>query len=147
MLSFAVLLFTSKIELFGTLLWDFNATLARKLPAFMLFEGELYLPWRMILYICVGFITAIVVSLLTKPVMKEKLDRFYECLRTPITPGEPETAPFTLPNGIKPAPHRLWFKHPDFEIPKPTLIGVIGFLAGWGAVAILIGSFFLIIKQ
>jgi len=146
LLSFAVLLFTSKVEIFGTVLWDFNATLADRLPAFMLFEGKLYLPWQMILYITSGFVTAIVVSLLTKPVTKEKLDRFYECLRTPIAPNEPETTPFTLPDGIVPAPRRPWFEHPDFEISRPKLIDIVGFIAGWVAVAVLIGSFFWIIK-
>ncbi len=147
LLSFAVLLFTSRLEIFGNILWDFNASLAGKLPAFMLFEGKLYLPWQMILYISAGFITAIVVSLFTKPIENKKLDRFYECLRTPIAPDEPETRPFTLPAGIVPAPRRPWFKHPDFEISKPSLIGIVGFIAGWAAVAMLIGSFFWIIKQ
>ena len=147
LLSFVVLLFTSRLEIFGNILWDFNASLAGKLPAFMLFEGKLYLPWQMILYISAGFITAIVVSLFTKPVEKKKLDRFYECLRTPIAPDEPETVPFTLPDGIVPAPRRPWLKHPDFEISKPSLIGIVGFIAGWAAVAMLIGSFFWIIKQ
>ena len=146
LLSFAVLLFTSKIEIFGNMLWDFNATLAGKLPAFMLFEGKLYLPWQMILYISAGFVTAIVISLVTKPIEKKKLDRFYECLRTPIAPGEPETTPFTLPDGTVPAPRRPWFDHPDFEISRPNLIGIVGFIAGWVAVAMLIGSFFWIIK-
>lgn len=146
LLSFAVLLFTSKIEIFGNMLWDFNATLAGKLPAFMLFEGKLYLPWQMILYISAGFVTAIVISLVTKPIEKKKLDRFYECLRTPIAPGEPETTPFTLPDGTVPAPRRPWFDHPDFEISRPNLIGIVGFVAGWVAVAMLIGSFFWIIK-
>jgi hypothetical protein len=127
-------------------LWDFNATLAGKLPAFMLFEGNLYLPWQMILYLCAGFVIAIVVSLFTRPVETRKLDRFYECLRTPIAPGEPETKPFTLPDGVAPAPRRRWLKHPDFEISKPSFVGVAGFLAGWAAVAMLIGSFFWIIK-
>ncbi len=146
LLSFAVLLFTSKVEIFGTVLWDFNGALADRLPAFMLFEGKLYLPWQMILYITSGFITAVVVSLLTRPVEKRKLDRFYECLRTPIAPDEPETTPFALPEGTVPAPRRVWFGHPDFEISRPKLVDIVGFLAGWAAVAMLIGAFFWIIK-
>jgi len=146
LLSFAVLLFTSRIEIFGNMLWDFNASLAGKLPAFMLFEGKLYLPWQMILYISAGFITAILVSLFTKPIEKKKLDRFYECLRTPIAPNEPETTPFTLPDGTVPAPRRPWFDHPDFEISRPKFIDIVGFIAGWAAVAMLIGSFLWIIK-
>ncbi|UCG56229.1 MAG: sodium:solute symporter family protein [Phycisphaerales bacterium] len=147
LLSFAVLLFTSRIDVFGTVLWDFNATLADRLPAFMLFEDRLNLPWQMILYIAAGFVTAVIVSLITKPAEKKKLDRFYQCLRTPIAPGEPETAPFTLPDGVEPAPRRPWFGHPDFEISKPKLIDIVGFVAGWVAVAMLIGSFLWIVKQ
>ena len=144
--SFAALLFTGTIRVFGNVLWDFNATLADKLPGFMLFEGSLSLPWQMIIYLSIGFITAIVVSLFTKPVDKKKLDKFYECLRTPIGPDEPETEPFTLPDGIEPAPRNTLFKHLDFEIPKPTLISVIGFLCGWGAVGILISVFYWILS-
>jgi len=121
--------------------------LADKLPKFMLFEGKLSLPWQMVIYLIVGFTAAIVVSLFTRPEKKEKLDRFYQCIRTPVAPGEPETEPFTLPEGVEPAPRRPWLDHPDFEIPKPTLVGVVGFLAGWAAVAILIGAFFWILKQ
>jgi len=113
LLSFAVLLFTSRLEIFDNILWDFNVSLAGKLPAFMLFEGKLYLPWQMILYISAGFITAIVVSLFTRPVEKKKLDRFYECLRTPIAPNEPETKPFTLPQKLNllPCPMELYRPH------------------------------------
>jgi len=144
--SFATLLLTSTINLFGNILWDFNATLAGKLPAFMLFEGRLYLPWQMIIYLAVGLVTNIVVSLFTRPTEKEKLDKFYECLRTPVVPGEPETEPFTLPEGVKPGPRRPWIDHPDFEIPKPNLITIVGFIGGWVAVGLLIWAFFWILS-
>jgi len=146
--GFATLLFTSTISVFGNVLWDFNAVLADKLPRFMLFDGRISLPWQMVIYLIVGFTTAIVVSLFTRPEKKEKLDKFYQCIRTPVIPGEPEPdQPFTLPAGVEPAPRRPWLDHPDFEIPKPTLVGVIGFFAGWVAVIILIASFFWILKQ
>ncbi len=144
--SFTALLFTSSIELFGNIVWDFNATVAAKLPAFMLYEGKLYLPWQMIIYLSVGLITAIVVSLFTRPVVKEKLDKFYECLRTPIGLGEPESEPFTLPDGIEPAERKVMFEHPDFEIPRPTVVGVLGFAGGWVAVGVLIALFYWILK-
>ena len=70
----------------------------------------------------------------------ERLDRFYECLRTPIRPGEPETQPFTLPAGVEPAPRNVLIRHADFEIPKPTIIGIGGFFVAWAGVALLIGS-------
>ncbi len=126
--------------------WDFNAHFADKLPAFMLWEGKLYLPWQMIIYLSAGFIVLIVVSLLTRRVPSENLDRFYACLRTPVGPDEPEAEPFTLPAGVQPAPRNVLIQHPDFEIPKPTLIGIGGFLAAWLGVALLIGAVYWIIK-
>ncbi len=144
--SFTVLLFTGTISMFGKTLWDFNAHFADKLPAFMLFDGKLYLPWQMIIYLTVGFVSAILVSLFTKPQKKDKLDKFYECLRTPVMAGEPETEPFTLPPGIEPAPRNVLVKHPDFEIPRPTMISIVGFLAGWVAVVALIAAFYWIMS-
>ncbi len=108
---------------------------------------EVYLPWQMVSYLLVGFVVTIVVSLFTKPESKEKLDKFYECIRTPIGQNEPETIPFTLPDGVKPAPRTVLIEHPDFEIPKPSLVSVIGFLAGWAGVALMIGIFFWIMSS
>ena len=60
----------------------------------------------------------------------ESLDKLFACLRTPIQSWEKETRAFTLPEGLPPAPRRPLIDHPDFEIPKPSLVGVLGFL-GW----------------
>ena len=141
--SLGVFLFTSTEPL--GIPWDFNAYFADKLPAFMLWEGKLSLPWQMIIYLSAGFVVMIVVSLFTKRVPVENLDRFYACLRTPIGPDEPETTAFTLPAGVEAAPRNVLIDHPDFEIPKPTLIGIGGFLAAWAGVALLIGAVYWII--
>jgi len=145
LVSFGILLFTSKIAFGGWILWDFNARLAQHLPAFMSWEGELYLPWQMILYLSAGFVTLVVVSWLTPRVDEEQLERLYGCLRTPIGPDEPETQPLTLPPGVEPGPRNVLIDHPDFEIPKPTLIGIGGFLVAWAAVGLLIGAVYWII--
>jgi hypothetical protein len=73
------------------------------------------------------------------------LNRFYACLRTPIGPDEPETEPFTLPEGVEPAERKMLTDHPDFEIPKPTLVGIGGFLAAWAGVGLLILTVYWII--
>jgi len=143
--AFAMLLFTGRIFLGSYLLWDFDATLAGYLPEFMLFDGGLYLPWQMIGYLSVGLLVAVVTSLVTRPVPKDALDRFHECLRTPVSADEPETAPFTLPEGVEPAPRHSLIQHPDFEVPYPTWTSILGFLAGWAAVAALIGLFYAIL--
>ena len=145
LVSFSLLVFTSKIAFGSWVLWDFNAHLAGYLPARMLWKGELHLPWQMIGYLSAGFVTLVVVSLLTKRVDAAQLDRLYNCLRTPIGPDEPEAEPLTLPSGVEPGPRRVLIDHPDFEIPRPTLIGIGGFLVAWVGVGLLIGAVYWII--
>jgi Na+/proline symporter len=143
--AFVALLFTSKIKFVDRVLWDFNAAFADRLPSFMLYadpgdpsaQPHLYLPWQMILYLGTGLAALVAVSLMTKPVAKEQLDRFYACLRTPVGPDEPETAPFTLPPGVEAAPRRVLIELPGFEIPRPTPLGVAGVLV----TAIVVGLF------
>ena len=144
--SFGILLLTSKIAFGKFVLWDFNKHLAGTLPVFVLFNDNLSLPWQMIFYLVAGFVVLIVVSLFTEKVPKANLDRLYGCLRTPIGPDEPESEPFTLPAGVQPGPRDVLIRHPDFEIPKPTLIGIGGFLAAWIGVALLVAAVYWIIQ-
>ncbi|HPD45937.1 MAG TPA: sodium:solute symporter family protein [Anaerohalosphaeraceae bacterium] len=139
LVSFAAWLVTGKLAFGEVVLWDFNAHFANKLPAFMVWGGKLYLPWQMIIYLSAGFLATVVVSLLTKRVPAERLDRLYACLRTPIGEDEPETAPFTLPPGVEAGPRRSLISHPDFEIPRPSVVGMAGFFGSWVVVAALIG--------
>ncbi|MBW7991062.1 MAG: sodium:solute symporter family protein [Planctomycetes bacterium] len=141
--SLVAFIFTSAKPLGIT--WDFNAHFADKLPAFMIWDGKLSVPWQMIIYLFAGFVVMIVVSLFTKRVPSENLDRFYACLRTPIGPDEPETTAFTLPAGVEPARRNVLIDHPDFEIPRPTMIGISGFIVAWAGVGLLIGAVYLII--
>lgn len=141
--GFAAWAFTSKITLIG---WDFNAYFTPILPDFMLYEGQLSLPWQMIFYLTVGLVVMVGVSLFTRPPDKEKLDRVYECLRTPVQKGEPEVEPLTLPESTNPAPRSVLFDHPDFEIMKPRLIDSLGFLVSWLGVGIMIGVFVWILR-
>jgi Na+/proline symporter len=142
--SLGVFIFTSSKPL--GIPWDFNVHFADKLPAFMLWEEKLSVPWQMILYLSTGFIVMVVVSLFTKRAPAEHLERLYACLRTPIGPDEPETEPFTLPAGVEPGKRNVLIQHPDFEIPRPTLIGIGGFLAAWVGVGLLIGAVYWIIQ-
>lgn len=146
LVSFAVLLLTSRLTFFGRVLYDFNTRWAPLLPEWMLWDGQLYLPWQMIFYLVAGLVTLIGVSLVTRPVNAERLDRVYTCLRTPVRPGEPETAPFTLPPGIAPAPRQPLVRHPDFEIPRPSAVAMIGFLVAWAIVLVLVGAFYWILN-
>lgn len=143
--GFAVWLFTSKLQVFGYVFWNFNATIAPSLPDLFLWEGTLYLPWQMIFYLIAGLVATIGVSLVTRQIDPARLDRLYRCLRTPVEPGEPEVEPFTLPAHVEPEPRNPLIDHPDFEIETPSWIAVSGFLAAWGAVGMILYSFFWIV--
>ncbi len=141
--GFLAWFFTSKIEFIG---WDFNAHFAATLPKFMLYNNQLSLPWQMIIYLTFSLLAMILVSIITKPGNKESLDRIYECLRTPVLPGEPEVEPLTLPESTVPAPRSVLINHSDFEINKPSKESITGFIALWIAVGILIKVFIWIIS-
>ena len=142
--GFAVLLFTGKIAFGQYVLWDFNAYLADKLPPFMLWEGTLYMPWQMVFYLSAGFLVNVVVSWFTKPVDREKLDNFYALVRTPVRPDEQVDVPCTLPSDAVVPEKRSLFPNTSVEILIPSRSSVVGFLAGWGCVAAIIYSVYLI---
>lgn len=112
------------------------------LPEYMIWDGQFRVSWQMFSYLATGFALCILVSLWTPRVSKEKLDRVYACLRTPIQENEPHLAPFTLPEGVEvPAPRKL-INHPDFEIPMPTKVGMLGFAFFCLCVVAMIGFVF-----
>jgi hypothetical protein len=89
-----------------------------------------------------GAVTAcIVVSLLTPPISEEKLNRFYTLTRTPVKEGEVLVESCALPEGVQPAERQMLTTAFGLEIPKPSRTSVVGFLAGWVAVAFMILSF------
>ena len=142
--GYAAWFFTSDVEFVG---WSFNAHFSQFLPEFMLYGGQLSLPWQMIIYLTVALLVMIGVSLVTQAPSKKTLDRVYETLRTPVAVGEPEVDPVTLPASTMPAPRSVLIDHPDFEIMKPTASTVYGFIACWVVVGALIASFVWILKQ
>jgi len=102
---------------------------------------EMFLPWQMVFYLSVGLAAGILVSLFTRPVDKEKLDRFYELARTPVASGEQIAQPCMLPAGVTPAPRRVLLPNSSFEIPIPSWTSILGFLAGWAVVGGIIYGF------
>jgi len=105
---------------------------------------EIYLPWQMVFYLVAGSLAGIIVSLLTKPVVSEKLDNFFALIRTPIKPGEKVTAPCTLPAGAIVPKKRNIFPNTSLEIMVPSRVSIIGFLLGWACVAVIIYTVYLI---
>ena len=85
--------------------------------------------------------SAVVVSLLTRRVDPEKLDRFHALVRTPARPGETVERPCTLPPGTVVPPRPMLLSAFGLEVPMPSKTSLIGFAAGWVLVGLLIGGF------
>ncbi len=118
----------------------FHAWASNNLPDFMVWNEQFRLSWRIVSYLTAGFGSAILVSLMTRRVPDARLQRFYDCLRTPISPDEPSSVePFLLPEGVTPEPASKLIDHPALEIPRPTAAGMIGFIVCWGIVVAMVG--------
>lgn len=104
-------------------------------------KAAIYDPWQITLYLCAGIAAGILVSLVTRPVSKERLDRFYDLTRTPVQPGEDVPEPCTLPEGVTAPKRPMLFTACGFEIPRPSAVSLAGFVAGWLSVGLLIGGF------
>lgn len=105
-----------------------------------------YEPWQIAFYLTAGLLAGVLVSLLTKPVDKARLDNFYNLVRTPVQPGEKSGEPCMLPEGVEPTRRRMLATSLGLEIPAPSRTSVMGLLAGWLAVFLLIGGFVLLIE-
>lgn len=101
-------------------------------------ESIMYLPWQMLFYLIAGTVAGVAVSLVTKPVQQDRLDKFYALVRTPVRPGDKITTPCTLPADLPPAPRRNLIPSKNWEIPVPSKGAITGFVAAWGFVAVLI---------
>jgi SSS family transporter len=133
--AFLILIITSRP--------GFHDWAASSLPDMMILDGKFRDSWQILSYLIGGFGMGIIVSLMTQRVPKEKLDIVYNALHTPVDNDEPHhPEPFVLPEGVEPHPGKKLIDHPDLEIPRPTAIGLGGFVALWICVAGLIGFVF-----
>jgi Na+/proline symporter len=108
---------------------------------------QISLPWQMLFYLTIGAIVGIIVSLLSKSIRQDKLDRFYELVRTPVITGEtPSLIPCTIPNNVIIPPKRKLLPFKSLEILVPNWTSTIGFVVSWGLVGLLIYVFFIIVK-
>ena len=124
---------------------SYLSTLPLKLVVIKETGPEMYLPWQMIFYLTAGILGGIIGSLLTKPLPEKRLDDFYALLRTPVQPGEKPSATCTLPEGVVPAPRRNLLPFKSLEIPVPSKVAMIGFLASWAVAGALVYAVYLII--
>lgn len=121
-----------------------------KAAGFVVERGDSFVvstPWQMLAYLSAGFSGGIVVSLLTRKNDPEKLERFYELLRTPVQEDEVIDKPCTLPTGVTALPRRVFFPDSSLELPVPSVLAVSGFVIGWILVAVIIGGVWLLIAS
>ena len=104
-------------------------------------DAVIHEPWVIVFYTVSALLAGVLVSLITKPEPSERLDRFYALTRTPVTEEEEITSPCTLPAGVQTPPRKMICTAFGLEIPMPSTTSITGFLAGWLAVAALIGGF------
>ena len=100
-----------------------------------------YLPWQILFYLASATCVGILVSLVTPAVRKEKLDRFYELSRTPVTPDEDITVPCTPPDDMARLQRPMLMTWGGLEIPVPSRQSIIGFFAVWLVAGGMIGCF------
>jgi len=112
-------------------------------------EGDaavVYLPWQILFYMATASTAGVVVSLFSRQVAEEKLDRFYRLSRTPVEPGEEITDPCTLPRWSSAPKRRMLLTAGGLEVPVPSAASVAGFVVAWLCVAGLIGGFVWIVS-
>ena len=143
--AFAVMLFTDSDIFHGWagsnfsefFLW--NTAYAKDELGNALYRMEFRVWCQMAAYLTTGFTLCIVVSLFTPRIAKDRLDRFYMCLHTPVNAEEPHAPePFMLPEGVEPVEPRKLINHPDMEFPVPSMIGIGGFVFFWLCVVAMI---------
>jgi hypothetical protein len=107
--------------------------------------AEIYQPWAILMCMLAPVVACVVVSLLTQQVAPEKLKRFYDLTRTPVQEGEVVLRPCTMPVGVESPQRRMLLTAGGLEVPMPSAVSWAGFLAGWVAVAMLVGGFLWIV--
>lgn len=103
-------------------------------------------PWVVVVYMTCGVLACVLVSLVTPKTPAERLQRFYDLTRTPVREGEVLPGTCQLPEGAVPAKRRMLLTAGGLEIPWPSLTSLLGFLAGWVMVAMLVGGFLWIVR-
>jgi Na+/proline symporter len=140
-----IAVFTSTFSAFGT--WFFLTRemgirfVASLFPWMVAGEGDaahVFDAWVMFGYMGVGVLVGILTSFVTPRTPKEKLDHFYRLIRTPAREGEKIEQACVIPVDAAPPDESKLINHPDWEIPKPSLLGLGGFVAAWVMVGLII---------
>lgn len=108
----------------------FRSWLGDTFPA-TIHDGKTSVPWQILIYLASGAIAGTGVSLLTRRAPQERLDHFFKLVRTPVRSGEKVDTPCTLPEDHLETETGKLIPLADLEIPRPTVLGLGGFIAAW----------------
>ena len=97
----------------------------------------LSLPFKIV----VPFLVMVLVSLLTRRNREETLDRYYRKMKTPVLPDPDEDAALLqrIHAGDEQPVRRAWFPGSSWEIQKPTVADVVGFVVSLAVCFAIIG--------
>ena len=93
--------------------------------------------WQMVFYLSAGVLAGLLTSFVTKRPPQEKLDHFFRLLHTPVKPNEEVPGPCQLPADPLP-PNEKLLNVGDIELPKPTVLGLGGFILAWILAGLLV---------
>lgn len=94
--------------------------------------------YQSLCYLGAGVVAGVITALLTKPQAPEQLDHFFTLLKTPVREGEELQGPCMVPennNEREPV-----IEIGSFQFPKPTKLGVGGFVIAWILVFVIVGA-------
>lgn len=93
--------------------------------------------WQSICYLGAGVLAGVITSLLTRPQSPQQLDAFFTLLKTPVIEGEIVEVPCTVPENNTTREDVIEFG--SFQFPRPTKLGVGGFVVAWILVFVIVG--------
>jgi Na+/proline symporter len=98
-------------------------------------------PWVILFYTSAALLAGIGMSLVTRRVPHERLQRFYDLSRTPVKDGEVVVQPCTLPVGVTPPERQMLATAFGLELPMPSATSIAGFLIGCAAAVLLVVAY------
>ena len=93
--------------------------------------------WQSLIFVMTAIIVGVITSLATRPNAGDQLDGFFDLLRTPVQADEADAAPCVVPHNNNVREKVIAFA--GFQFPRPTLLGVGGFVVAWILVFTIVG--------
>lgn len=116
-------------------------TLYQFLPEYMFRKLDtgwvMYDSWQSLFYLSAGVLGGVITSLVTWPQPEQQLDNFFALMRTPVQEGEINRTPCTVPEFNLVREPVIEFA--GFQFPRPTKLGVGGFVIAWICVFAIVG--------